>query len=116
MSQARISFPARYNAADDLLSRNLEVRAAKVAYVDDATSLTYGALSERANRAGNALLALGVEPEQRVLLVMHDTVGLSLRVPRRDEGSGWCRCRSTRCSPPTTSRTCSRTAAPGRWW
>jgi len=70
----RVSFPSPYNAADDLLSRNLEARASKVAYRDDTTALTYGALSERANRAGNALLALGLEPEQRVLLVMQDTV------------------------------------------
>ena len=35
--------------------------------------LTYGEVAERVNRAGNALAALGVEVEQRVLLALHDS-------------------------------------------
>jgi benzoate-CoA ligase family protein len=70
----RVTFPMPYNAGADLLDRNLPARAAKVAYQDDRTALTYAGLRERADRAGNALLALGVQPEQRVLLALLDTV------------------------------------------
>ena len=71
----RIAIPRDYNAAVDLIGRNLNAgRAGKTAFVDDKASLTYGALAERVDRCANALRALGVEPEQRVLLVMLDTV------------------------------------------
>ena len=71
----RLSFPRQYNAASDLVDRHLaEGRAAAVAYVDDAGTHTYGALAERVNRAGNALRALGVQAEQRILMVMLDTI------------------------------------------
>ena len=71
----RVSFPRRYNAAVDLVERNLfEGRASKVAYRDDRGSLTYAGLAERVNRAGNMLRALGVMPEQRVALGLLDTV------------------------------------------
>lgn len=73
-SPPRVSFPTPYNAAADLLSRHLATKAAKVAFRDDEGQLTYGGLSERADRAGRALLALGLEPEQRVVLAMQDTV------------------------------------------
>ena len=60
-----------YNAAVALLAG---ADRARVAYVDDARSITYAELEERANRAGNLLLSLGIHREQRVLLVMHDTI------------------------------------------
>jgi benzoate-CoA ligase family protein len=60
-----------YNAAVALLSGK---DGARVAYVDETRSITYAELEERANRAGNLLRALGVQREQRVLLVMHDTI------------------------------------------
>ena len=47
----------------------------------DATSLTYGALFERAGRAANALVALGVEPGDRVAAQVDkstDTIVLAL--------------------------------------
>ncbi len=74
-SVPHLTFPRPYNAAADLLDRQVEGgRAAHLAYVDDTTHLTYGGLLERARRAGDALKALGVQPEQRVLMVMLDTV------------------------------------------
>ncbi|MFT3839814.1 MAG: benzoate-CoA ligase family protein [Myxococcaceae bacterium] len=74
-SPPRLSFPRPYNAAVDLLDRHVaQGRAARIAVTDDRGSHTYGELLERAKRAGNALLALGVQPEQRVLMVMLDTV------------------------------------------
>ncbi len=74
-SPPRISFPRPYNAAVDLVDRHIhEGRGARLAYHDDFGSVTYAELHDRVNRAGNLLRALGVQPEQRVMLVMLDTV------------------------------------------
>jgi benzoate-CoA ligase len=74
-SPPRVTFPRRYNAAADLLDRHVaEGRGDRVAYRDDRSVMSYARLKERACRAGNALAALGVAPEQRVLLLMLDTV------------------------------------------
>src|ERR1051326_7778384 len=71
----RVTVPREYNAAVDLIERNLKAgRADKVAFRDGQASLTYGALAERVDRCANALRQLGLEPEQRVLLVLLDTV------------------------------------------
>ena len=75
VSPARVTFPAPYNAASDLVDRQLEAgHGDRVAFQDDTRTLTYATLAEQVQRAGNALLALGLQPEQRVLLVMLDTV------------------------------------------
>ncbi|MEZ4453060.1 MAG: benzoate-CoA ligase family protein [Nannocystaceae bacterium] len=75
MSAAPPSFPREYNAAVDLLDRHLEAgRADKLAYVDAFGRVSYGALAERVNRAGDLLRGLGVQVEERVMLVMLDTV------------------------------------------
>ena len=69
--------PARggYNAADDLLERNLGAgRAAKVAFVDDDGSYTYGELAARVDRAASALLALGLTPGDRLILGLLDSI------------------------------------------
>jgi len=72
-----VTFPRIYNAAVDLVDRHLlpeHNRGSHIAYHDDFGSVTYAALSERVNRAGNALLNLGIQMEQRVLMAMLDTV------------------------------------------
>src|SRR5437773_6728386 len=75
VSPPRIDIPRDYNAAHDLIERNLQAgRASKVAYIDDRGSTTYAELAERVNRCSNALLGLGLEPEQRVLLCVLDTI------------------------------------------
>jgi benzoate-CoA ligase len=67
--------PSYYNAAVDLLERNLTPeRAGKVAFIDDSGSYTYGELAERANRCANVLRQLGLQPEQRVLLCVYDSI------------------------------------------
>ncbi|MDB5406593.1 MAG: benzoate-CoA ligase [Rhodospirillales bacterium] len=64
-----------YNAALDLLDRNLaEGRGERIAVIDDAGAYSYAALTERANRFANALEGLGMHREQRLLMVMQDTV------------------------------------------
>jgi benzoate-CoA ligase len=64
----------RYNAAADLLDGNLERGDAdRVAVMTQSGSLTYGEVAAGANRFGNALRALGVEIESRVLLAVLDS-------------------------------------------
>jgi benzoate-CoA ligase family protein len=67
--------PAQHNAAVELVDRHVQAgRGARLAYIDEDGPCSYAQLAERVNRAGNALRSLGVEAEQRVMLVMLDTV------------------------------------------
>ena len=67
--------PRDYNAADDLVGRNLNAgRAGKTAYIDDRGEYTFGELAERVNRFGSALLAMGLRMEDRILIAMHDSI------------------------------------------
>ena len=71
----RVAFPNPYNAAFDLIERNLRAgRADKPAFIDDAGSYSYGELATRVRQFANAITALGVQPEQRVLLCLHDSI------------------------------------------
>ena len=75
VSPPSIAIPREYNAAHDLIERNLAAgRGAKLAYIDDAGRYTYAELAQRVNRAANALGALGLEIEDRILLVLLDTI------------------------------------------
>ncbi|AXF08590.1 benzoate-CoA ligase family protein [Paraburkholderia graminis] len=69
--------PARFNFAAHLFALNAS-RAAKTAYIDDNGNTTYAELEERARRFATALRGLGVHPEERVLLVMLDSVALPI--------------------------------------
>jgi benzoate-CoA ligase family protein len=67
------TLPERYNVST-LLDRNLEAgRGAKAAIQGAGGEVTYEQLLSMACAAGRALQALGVQREQRVLLVMDDT-------------------------------------------
>lgn len=71
---ARLTLPDRYNATVDFIDRNMDQgRGGKVAILDDRGGHTYAQVAERVNRAGNALLALGIEPGDRVMMAMVDT-------------------------------------------
>ena len=75
VSPPTIDIPREYNAAHDLVERNLRAgRGTKLAYIDDRGSYTYNDLAERVNRCANALVSLGLQPEQRVLLCLQDTI------------------------------------------
>ncbi len=63
--------PERFNFAQHLLERNAG-RPGKLAFVDDAGSLTYGELEQRVRRLAAGLRALGIRREERVLLLMQD--------------------------------------------
>ena len=75
--QPLLQLPRQYNAARDLLERNLAAgRGARTAYIDDIGRCRYDELAERTAHFANGLLALGLEPEQRVLLCLLDTIDL----------------------------------------
>ena len=64
-----------YNACTALLDRQVEAgRAEKVAFLDPARRVTYGALAAETRRVANLLRRLDVRREERVLMVMQDTV------------------------------------------
>jgi benzoate-CoA ligase family protein len=73
MGAPALEFPERFNAAIDLLDRQLEEgRGSQVAIRTQAGDSTYGQLAAAANRAGNALKGLGVQMENRVLMAVLD--------------------------------------------
>jgi benzoate-CoA ligase len=66
---------ATYNAAADLIDRNLAAgRGAKPAFIDDRGQCSYAELAEQVGRFANLVHRLGVHPEERILLCLHDTI------------------------------------------
>ena len=62
-----------FNAATHFIDRHLqEGRAATIAIECEDRRVSYGSLFEQVNRTGSALRALGVRPEERILLLMLD--------------------------------------------
>jgi benzoate-CoA ligase family protein len=69
-----ITLPEMFNVATHFVDRNVqEGRGAKVAIECGDEQITYQQLLENTNRVGNALFALGVRSEERVLLLLLDT-------------------------------------------
>ena len=70
-----LSFPERFNLAgyylDDRVEEGLGERVA--VYFEDR-QYTYREVQKMANRVGNALSGLGVEMEDRVLIVLADSI------------------------------------------
>src|SRR5208283_3926884 len=70
-----IHIPRQYNAAHDLIERNLGAgRGDKLAYIDDAGSYTFNDLARRVDRFANVLARLGVEREERVMVCLLDAI------------------------------------------
>ena len=68
-----VSFPERFNMADYFLYHNVEEgRENKTCLYFEDETWTYGEAVRLSNRAGNVLRELGVEIEDRVLLVLPD--------------------------------------------
>jgi 4-hydroxybenzoate-CoA ligase len=64
-----------YNAAVDMVDRNLaEGRGAKIAFSDPARRITYVELAESVARVGPMLAKLGLQREDRLAMIMLDTV------------------------------------------
>ena len=69
----KVRLPDRFNVAQPFIDRHVaEGRGAKVAVRTASEAVTYGELAERVNRAGNALLAMGLAPGDRLLMVVKD--------------------------------------------
>jgi benzoate-CoA ligase family protein len=70
-----ISFPDRFNMASYFLDDRIEEgRGDKVAVFFEDRQYTYLEVQSMANRVGNALRELGVEMEDRVLIVLPDSI------------------------------------------
>src|SRR2546425_5994247 len=73
MGQPPASIPDRFNAAAFFVDRQVvEGRAGRPAFHQENRVVTYGEIFESVNRVGNALLDLGVQMEDRVLLTLLD--------------------------------------------
>ena len=64
-----------YNAVTWLLDRNVDQgRGDKLAFTDTVSELSYGGLQQQSRRLANLLRRLGVRREERVAMIMLDTV------------------------------------------
>lgn len=68
-----LHIPEHFNIAEHFLDRLARQHPQRVAIAGEPPSVTYGELSALANRAGNALIAAGVQPGQRVLIALPDS-------------------------------------------
>jgi benzoate-CoA ligase len=67
--------PRQYNFAADVIDRNLKAgRADRPAFIDPRGTWTYGQLADRVARFAGVLRSLGVRREERVLIVLLDTI------------------------------------------
>ncbi len=70
-----MSYPRIYNAATDMVDLHLtQGRGAKAAFIDATETLSYDELAERTNRVANLMETYGIGREQRVALLLLDTV------------------------------------------
>ena len=70
----KIVIPDQFNATTAFLDRNLkEGRGSKTAIYFEGKSYSYSQIAELANRAGNGLLDLDIDMEQRVALILLDS-------------------------------------------
>jgi benzoate-CoA ligase family protein len=70
----RPQVPDRYNLVEHFVDRHIrEGRGEKTAIVCGDRRMSYGEIAQQMNRAGNALLSLGLQEEQRALLILPDS-------------------------------------------
>jgi benzoate-CoA ligase family protein len=73
VAEADLRFPNPMNAASLFVDRNVEEgRGDQLAILCQDKQLTYGQVLEMVNRTANVLLGLGLQPEQRVLMLVLD--------------------------------------------
>jgi 4-hydroxybenzoate-CoA ligase len=73
--ERKMSGAGSYNAVSWLLDRNVEEgRGSKLAFTDTASELSYGELQSQSRRLANLLRRLGVRREERVAMIMLDTI------------------------------------------
>src|SRR5262249_37053816 len=70
-----MSYPRIYNAAVDMVDRNVaQGGGAKLAFIDPSESMTYAALQARCNQMANLTATYGIQREARIALLLLDTV------------------------------------------
>ena len=74
-AQARTiaDLPEEFNAAEDLLARNVVKHPDKTAIIDHRGTCTYAELADRVARMAGVFTTLGVRRDQRVLVCLTDT-------------------------------------------
>ncbi|MBI3328599.1 MAG: benzoate-CoA ligase family protein [Nitrospinae bacterium] len=74
MQAPDIQLPDVFNAAAEFVDRHItEGRADRIALRYEGQTFSYGQVAESVNRVGNALSRLGVEMENRILLLLYDS-------------------------------------------
>lgn len=74
-SSDAVSAPSSFNVVNHFVDRHLrEGRGETLAILCEERRMTYGEFAAEVNRVGNGLRRLGLEEEQRVLLVVPDTI------------------------------------------
>ncbi len=74
VSPPHIEIPREYNAAWDLIARNLGPdTGTRIAYIDDHGAHSFDDLNDASARVAAVLKAAGLHAEQRVLVCMHDS-------------------------------------------
>jgi benzoate-CoA ligase family protein len=74
ISSNRVTLPDHFNAATYFVDRHLaEGRGGKVAIECGDEAATYAEVADRSNRFANTLRRLGVQPEQRIVLLLLDS-------------------------------------------
>lgn len=69
-----LSIPRQFNAAEYFVDRNVEEgRGEKIAIIHEDQQYTYREVQENVNRTANILADLGVQMEDRVMLLLRDT-------------------------------------------
>ncbi|MDP2377909.1 benzoate-CoA ligase family protein [Reyranella sp.] len=69
----KVRLPGRFNVAVPFIDRHVgEGRGGKAAIRTASETVSYAELAARVNRAGNALLGLGLKPADRLLMVVKD--------------------------------------------
>ena len=87
-----------FNAAHWLVDRHVdEGRGDRVAIRCQGRSTTYADLQQRVWRAQRLLAGLGIEPGERVAMVVRDDEAFPAVLPRRRCAPGSFRCRCPRC-------------------
>ena len=77
MTAEHADLPQRFNFAHHILTLN-QNRKHKLAFRDDHNEISYGELDLKVRQFAAGLLAQGIQPEQRVLLVMHDSIDMPI--------------------------------------
>src|SRR5258706_298602 len=68
-----VELPEHFNVASHFLDAPARLHPERIAIVGEPRELSYGELATLANRAGNALRALGVSRGDRVLIMLPDS-------------------------------------------